>query len=150
MRYIKTYKIFEDSLIDVSPDRPNEYVKSTFGISLAEISDLLVDIEDEFPDIDYWIDDAEPSWLVKPNNSNIFVIYFESNKPGWERENLYDLEHFLMRGKLKHIKSYIEEYGLDIYAADYGESDTQYEIVICKKGTQVIKGKAYEDRYPTK
>jgi hypothetical protein len=142
MKYIKAYKIFESFLNKGF----GEVFKSNFGISRDEIKDLLVDVDDDFEDIDWWIEDAKSSWLVKPNN-DIFVIYFESNKLNWEKENLYDLEHFLHKGKLYHIKSYLKDYGLEVYAADFGEVDTQYEIVVHKKGTPIIKTEEYRKRY---
>lgn len=146
MRYIKPYKVFES---DKSYGNFPKLHKSRFGIAIEEIYDLLVDITDEFDDIDYWIGDSSSSWIVdnSPLRENVFVIYFESNKPSWEAENLYHLEHYLNKGKLNQIRSYLKDYGLEVYAADYGEVDTQYEIVVCKKGTNVIKGQAYKDRY---
>lgn len=147
MRYIKSYKIFESVFTKINGNLDNEF-KSLFGISLNEIHDLLDDVSDEFGErIDYYISDANSSWLVE-NNDDIFVIYFESPKPAWEAENLYDLENYLIKsGKLKQIKSYVNDYDLEVYTSDYGESDTQYEIVICKKGTHVTPGKAYFKRY---
>lgn len=144
MRYIKSYKIFENEQYH---DKIGRLFRENFGISKDEIYDLLDDVSDEFGEIDYWVSDAKESWLVE-SNEDIFVIYFESSKPAWEAENLYDLENYLISsGKLNQIKSYLKDYGLEVYASDYGESDTQYEIVICKKGTHVVQGDAYFKRY---
>lgn len=146
MRYIKLYEAFDDRF-----SKAWEPFKEKFGISREEIEDLLIDIGDEFNDIYYhvgWLspNDSNKSWLVEPNE-DIFVIYFESSKPVWEAENLYDLENYLYKGKLNQIKSYLKDYDLEVYATDFGESDTQYEIVVCKKGSIVVKGDAYFKRY---
>lgn len=145
MKYINSYRIFEAEIHSL------DGFQREFGISREEINDLLVEISDDFYDIKYWVGNPSDSWLVLGDPSlpysNIFVIYFESTKPNWEKENLYDLEHFLMKGKLKQLKSYFKEYGLEIYCADFGEIDTQYEIVVCKKGTNVIETQMYKDRY---
>lgn len=149
MRHIKSYKLFES--IDMNLGTKTRF-ETRFGISQEEINDLLIDVKDDFTDIDYWIGSAEDSWIVEVSpvmgdDDKIFVIYFESIPFNWEKENLYDLEHFLLKGKLNHIKSYLKDYGLEIYAADFGEVDTQYEIVVCKKGTPIIKTEEYRKRY---
>lgn len=104
-------------------------------------------MRDEFPDVDIWVDDAICSHLVKPDNDNIFVIFFEEDKPILYKENLYDLENFLYRNIISELRSQLKAYDLKIHACDFGENDTVYEIVICKKDTDVIDKVKYSSRY---
>ena len=78
---------------------------------------------------------------------NIFVIFFEEDKPILYKENLYDLENFLYRNIISELRSQLKAYDLKIHACDFGENDTVYEIVICKKDTDVIDKVKYSSRY---
>ena len=118
-----------------------------FGISKDFLMDILCVVRDEFPDMYIWIDDAESSHLVKPDNNNIFVIYFEEDVETLKKKNLYGLEKFLYSNIIDELRSQIKPYDLKIYTCDFGETDTVYEIVICKKGAKVIDKIEYSSRY---
>lgn len=144
MKYIKQYKIFEmECWIGSNYGGSSSLFEKKFGFQTDLIYDILVDVKDEFPDVDIWIDDAECSWIVEPDNENIFVIYFErtitSESPlrsqdYWKsvnREPLYDLEIFLNKNRIiETLNSHLKEYGLICYASDFGQSDIDYEIIV--------------------
>jgi hypothetical protein len=126
MRHLKTFKLFENiKLID-----PPDSIERIFKMPPDVVEHLLFEITDNFDNIIVYVDDAESSDIVKPDNENIFVIYVEDSE---KIEDVTEVADFFDGRLKKEMNSQLSPYGLEIYTAEIGEDDWRFEIVICKK-----------------
>lgn len=111
---------------------PHDMIKSKFGISTDMIKYIIMDVTDAFPDVYWHCGGSDESQLIKPSE-NAFIIYFESEGTSiFDKKTLYDFERYL-QSSIEEIGNRLSEYGLTIYTTDFGLTDSEYEIVICKK-----------------
>lgn len=106
---------------------------TNFGITYEEIQDILHYITDEFPDLNYWVDNSLQSSLIE-HDINSFVIIFSENG-----DNLHDLGVlYYLEPKIwkliEDVDSQLRAYDLYVAASDFGSSDIYYELVISKVG----------------
>ena len=78
MRVIKKFESFGyNSGYDVKKYSIKEFVSISkyFGITYDQLGDVLNYITDEFPQLEYYVEDCSESSLVK-NDSNCFVVWY--------------------------------------------------------------------------
>lgn len=110
----------------ITPDKFERH----FGISREMVGDLLFDITDDYPGINWWVVGSSESYLIEPNG-DAFAIFFESTGETLEKENLYGFEKEVHK-HMKELNSHLSGYGLRIHTMDFSETDTMYEIIVCK------------------
>lgn len=124
---IESYKDNEISLGVPSVD---------FGIKHYELEEILYEITDEFPELDYMVDNSLQSSIIE-KDPNSFVVTFFNKKAEFPMDlpvlhyvepKIFDL--------ISHVNDKLGMYGLEVYFSDFGENDAYYELVITKKGNK--------------
>lgn len=113
-----------------------------FSITNQELDYALFEITDVFPELDTNIDSSNFSDIIN-YNANTFIItlncydYSETNDA--YRDN-YKILHYLepkIFDCIKYFEDKMNYYGLEVLYSDFKGSDTEYEIVVGKKGTKI-------------
>ena len=107
-------------------------LQNDFGITYAELGEIMYYITDEFHNIDWSVEDSLQSSLIEQDD-NCFVIElydktinFPSDMPvlHYIEPKVFEL--------ISDIDSQLKQYGLKVYTSDFGPSDAYYELVITK------------------
>jgi len=106
-------------------------LKNEFGISYEELGEILTYITDEFPKLEYWVENSLQSSLIKPDKNCFVIILNEKDKEyplsiHWVEPKIFEL--------VKDVDSHLRAFGLYVCANDFSESDAYYEIVVSKIG----------------
>ncbi len=118
-----------------------------FNITRQELDYALLEIKDVFPELDVQLDNCLYSDLVVYNalvpNLNFFIItldcYDNSETDDNYRDNYKNL-HYLepkIFECIKYFQDKMNYYGLDVLYSDFKGNDTEYEIIVGKKGTKL-------------
>lgn len=106
----------------------------SFGIRYDDLSEILLYITDEFPELEWWADNSLQSSLVE-RDENCFIITFnhkDINFPSdlpvlhYVEPKIYEL--------IRDVDAQLRRYNLYVYASDFGENDAYYELVISRIG----------------
>lgn len=115
-----------------------------FEITYEDLSDLLVEITDEFPEIEWMIESSRHSKIIEMcKNSFILILCHKSINDEWGFGNssiayiepgIYEI--------IKNINSQLAAYDLYISNNDFEPfQESEYELVISKIGTKPVKKK---------
>ena len=124
MKYLKEYNFYIVSILESSI----KYKNVDFIIKYEELQDILCEIVDEFPNLDWYTFDSHHSSLIS-EDENSFII------------EIMDKEYSIFDSPIityiqAYIDSQLKEYDLYVSNADFGFSDATYELVISKIGTE--------------
>jgi hypothetical protein len=123
--------------IDWLKEELNSYIKenSTYKnyLSYNELEDIMFEITDEFPELEWYVVESKYSYLLKEGCSKSFMIELVNKKSYRDYELLYYLEPKIFT-LISEISNKLAIYNLYVSASDFGEGDTQYEIVISEIG----------------
>jgi len=103
-----------------------------FNITHGELDDILSEITDEFPELQYSVENSIQSSLIKEDNKS-FVVILSCEGDMWDLPVLHYLETKIF-GIISDVDSQLRFYDLYVSASDFGESDAYYELVISKVG----------------
>ena len=109
-------------------------LQNDFGITYSELGEIMYYITDEFPNLDWSVEDSLQSSLIEQDD-NCFVIElydktinFPSDMPvlHYIEPKVFEL--------ISDVSSQLKQYGLEVYTSDFGATDAYYELVISKIG----------------
>lgn len=126
---IKKYIQFINERVNVSG-----HLKEEFGISYGELSEILYHITDEFPSLEYYVEDSLQSSLVKKDD-NCFIVVF--NHKDIDLPSQLPVLHYVepkIFELIRDVDAHLKEFNLYVYSSDFGENDAYYELVISKIG----------------
>lgn len=113
-----------------------------FQITYGELSSILTEITDEFPELSWSAENSLQSSLIE-EDANSFVIIFCGPGSMWELPTLYYLEPKIWN-LIENVNSQLAAYDLYVSDSDFGESDVYYELVISKTGHEPVLRARYE------
>lgn len=117
----------------------------SFGISYVDLDEILLYITDEFPELEWCVDNSLQSSIVEKDD-NCFIVTFNHKDIDFPR-NLPVLHYIEPRiyELIKDVDSQLRRFGLYLYTYDFGENDSYYELVISKIGHKPtdIKGRRW-------
>lgn len=127
--------------IDWLKEELNSYIKenSTYKnyLSYDELNEIMFEITDEFPELEWYVEKSKYSHLLKEECSKSFIIELVKNK----EENFLTSNEYLLHylepkifGLISEISNKLGMYNLYVSASDFGETDESYEIVISEIG----------------
>jgi hypothetical protein len=128
--------------IDWLKEELNSYIKenSTYKnyLSYNELEDIMFEITDEFPELEWYVEESKYSYLLKEGCSKSFMIELLKNKDEYlttysDEYLLYYLEPKIFT-LISEISNKLGMYNLYVSASDFGETDESYEIVISEIG----------------
>lgn len=123
--------------IDWLKEELNSHIKenSTYKnyLSYDELEDIMFEITDEFPELEWYVEESKHSHLLKEGCSKSFMIELVNKKSYRDYELLYYLEPKIFT-LISEISKKLAIYNLYVSASDFGEGDTEYEIVISEIG----------------
>jgi hypothetical protein len=91
-----------------------------FYISYEQLSDILIEIKDEFPNIVYDIDSSLQSSLIYPDDKSFVITLAEEGESIFDLNALYYIEPKIWNLK-EDINSQLMAYDLYISASDFGD-----------------------------
>ena len=109
-------------------------LKDDFGITYDDLREILYYITDEFPQLEFQIEDSLQSSLIEKDD-NCFIISFNHTAIDFpiDLPVLYFIEPKIFN-LIEDVDAQLRPYGLYIYTSDFGQSDAYYELVVCKLG----------------
>jgi hypothetical protein len=133
---LKTFENFGNGLVFGTTD---------FEITYDELSDLLIDITDEFPEIEWFIESSRHSNITHFNkNSFIVVLTHKSINDEWGSETSIAYIEPGIYQIIKNINSQLKAYDLYISDNDFPEfMENEYELVISKIVTKTVEKKSF-------
>lgn len=133
-KHLASFKLYEgyNSDTEISFDSPPVF----FGIKYYEFDEIMYEITDEFPELDYSLDNSLNSAIIQRDRNSFVVTLWNKNIdfPS-QMPVLYYIEPKI-HDLIGHINDKLGMYGLEVYFQDFGETDAYYEIVITKKGNK--------------
>ena len=116
-----------------------------FIITYTQLDEIMYYISDEFPNIDYMLDNTLQSSIIEPDNHTFLItLYDKSIDFPNDLPQLYYLEPNI-HDCISSIDDQLRQYGLYVFGSDYGETDAYYELVITKIGNiPVYNNKRYD------
>jgi hypothetical protein len=109
-------------------------LQNDFGISYQDLREILYHITDEFPKLEYDIDDSLQSSLIEKDD-NCFIIVF--NQSGYDSMIDLPVLHYVepkIFELIGDVDEHLKEFNLYVYTSDFGQTDAYYELVISKIG----------------
>lgn len=105
-----------------------------FDITHQDLSEILYHITDEFPSLEYYVEDSSQSSLVEKDDNCFIVVFnhkdvdFPSDLPvlHYVEPKIFEL--------INDVNEHLKEFNLYVYSSDFGISDAYYELVISKIG----------------
>ena len=112
----------------------NKFNRDTYKkyITYDDLNDIMFEIIDEFLDLEWYVWNSKNSSLLKDKKDDKSFIIELVNKKSSD-DVLYYLEPKIWN-LISNISNKLESYNLYVSGSDFGESDTQYEIVISEIG----------------
>ena len=110
------------------------YLTRDFGITYQELEEILFHITDEFPELEFYVEDSLQSSLIEKDD-NCFIVCF--NHKGIDFPYELPILHYIepkIFELIEDVNLHLAAYGLHIYASDFGQSDAYYELVVSKIG----------------
>lgn len=109
-------------------------LSKNFGMTYDELDDILNYITDEFPDLEYFVDDSSRSTLIG-QDENSFIITFNRKGLSWPTDlpALHYVEPKIF-GLINDVNTQLKQFGLYISDSDFGETDAYYELVVTRIG----------------
>lgn len=118
-----------------------EFIKesyATFGINYDDISEIMHYITDEFPELDYWVDNSLQSSLVeKDENCFIITLFHKNTDFPTDLPVLHYIEPKVFE-LIGDVDAQLRKYNLYVHTSDFGENDAYYELVISRIGHKPI------------
>lgn len=107
-------------------------LQNDFGITHQDLSEILYHITDEFPSLEYYVEDSSQSSLVEKDDNCFIVVFnhkdidFPSDLPvlHYVEPKIFEL--------INDVNEHLKEFNLYVYSSDFGISDAYYELVISK------------------
>jgi hypothetical protein len=109
-------------------------LQNDFDISYQDLSEILYHITDEFPKLEYYVEDSLQSSLIEKDD-NCFIIVF--NESGYESMIDLSVLHYVepkIFELINDVNEHLKEFNLYVYSSDFGQTDAYYELVISKIG----------------
>jgi len=111
-----------------------EGITDSFGVSDEDIKDIMFYILDEFPEIDYQIDNSLQSSIIEQDDKSfIITLYDYSIDHPLDLPTLHHLEPKI-HSLISDVDAQLHQYGLRVFYSDFGHNDAYYELVITKIG----------------
>jgi len=131
---LKTFENFGNGLLFGTTD---------FEITYEDLSDLLIDITDEFPEIEWFIESSRHSNIIEMcKNSFIVILTHKSINDEWGSETSIAYIEPGIYQIIKNINSQLKAYDLYISNNDFPKfRENEYELVISKIGTKPVEKK---------
>jgi len=107
-------------------------LQNDFGITYAELGEIMYYITDEFPNLDWSVENSLQSSLIEEDD-NCFIIElydktidFPSDMPvlHYIEPKVFEL--------ISDVNEQLKSYGLKVYTSDFGSTDAYYELVVTK------------------
>jgi hypothetical protein len=131
IEWLKNQILIKESW-DINKFNRNTYKKY---ITYDDLNDIMFEILDDFPELEWYIWNSENSSLIKDKKDNkSFIIELANNI---DNKVLYYLEPKIWN-LISNISNKLDSYNLYVSGSDFGESDTQYEIVVSEIGHRPI------------
>ena len=147
-KHLSSFNLYNESYQDKEISLGSPSVG--FGITYGELDEVLYEITDEFPELDYQVDNSLQSSILDTNPSyetdkNSFVVTFYNKQSEFpvDLRVLHYVEPKIFN-LVGHVNDKLGMYGLEVYFNDFGENDAYYELLITKKGN---KPKLNRQRY---
>jgi len=131
IEWLKNQILVKESL-DVNKFNKNTYKKY---ITYDDLNDIMFEILDDFPELEWYIWNSENSSLLKDKKDDKSFIIELVNKI--DNKVLYYLEPKIWN-LISNISNKLGLYNLYVSGSDFGEYDTQYEIVVSEIGHKPI------------
>ena len=131
MKYLKEYNFYIVSILESSI----KYKNVDFIIKYEELQDILSDIVDEFPNLDWYTFDSHHSSLISEDENSFIIEIMDKEYSIFDSPIITYIEPKIFQ-IIENIDSQLKEYDLYVSNADFGFSDATYELVISKIGTE--------------
>jgi hypothetical protein len=133
---LKTFENFVNGLVFGTTD---------FEITYEDLADLLIDITDEFPEIEWFIESSRHSNTIEMcKNSFIVILTHKSINDEWGSETSIAYVEPGIYQIIKNINSQLKAYDLYISNNDFPKfRENEYELVISKIGTKPVEKKSF-------
>lgn len=125
-------------LFDGSPETSTIETHQKY-IDYSDIGDIMFEITDEFPELEWYVWNSNHSSKTKGDDKS-FVIELVKSKRDFE--TLYYLEPKIWK-LIQNVSSKLESHGLYVSSSDFGETDSQYELVISEIGHKPVEYPIY-------
>ena len=90
------------------------------------------------------VDNSYQSAITEKDGNSFVVTLYDINQYSiYDQDNLYYLEPKIF-DLIQNIDNKLSIYGLEVFASDFGHSDSTYQLIITKKGYVLTYSK---DRY---
>ncbi len=109
-------------------------LQNDFGISYQDLTEILYHITDEFPKLEYDVEESLQSSLIEKDD-NCFIIVF--NESGYDSMIDLPVLHYIepkIFELIGDVNEHLKEFNLYVYTSDFGQTDAYYELVISKIG----------------
>jgi hypothetical protein len=107
-------------------------LQKEFNITYNELEEYFFYITDEFPELEFCIEDSLNSSIIIPNpNSFIATFNHKDFEIVYNEIVLYYLEPRIYR-LIEDVDSQLRKHRLKVFSSDFGSTDCLYELVITK------------------
>lgn len=109
-------------------------LQNDFGITYSELGEIMYYITDEFPNLDWSVEESLQSSLIEQDD-NCFIIELYDKTINFPNDMpvLHYIEPKVFE-LISDVSSQLKQYGLEVYTSDFGATDAYYELVISKIG----------------
>jgi hypothetical protein len=117
-----------------------------FEITYEDLSDILVEITDEFPEIEWMIESSRHSKTIEMCKNSFIVILCSkkiNDEWGFGNTSIAYIEPKIYK-TIENINSQLKAYDLYISNNDFPKYvEDEYELIISKIGTKPVERKSY-------
>jgi len=132
----------------------NEFLKESVygdkGMTYNDISDIMLYITDEFPELGFSVENPLQSGIIDSDDKSFIIELYDSSIdfPN-DMPTLYHIEPKI-HDLIADVDSQLNKYGLEIFYSDFGTTDAYYELVITEIGhkPKFISSRYDEDGNP--
>jgi hypothetical protein len=109
-------------------------LQNDFGITYQDLREILYHITDEFPKLEYDVEDSLQSSLIEKDD-NCFIVTFNQKDINFpiDLPVLHYVEPKIFE-LINDVNAHLKEFNLYVYTSDFGQTDAYYELVISKIG----------------
>jgi hypothetical protein len=116
----------------------NEFLKESVygdkGMTYNDISDIMLYITDEFPELGFSVENPLQSGIIKNDDKSFIIQLFDKtiDFPN-DMPTLYHIEPKI-HDLIYDVHSQLSGFGLKVFYSDFGSTDAYYELVITEIG----------------
>jgi hypothetical protein len=107
-------------------------LQNDFGITYTELGEIMYYITDEFPNLDWSVENSLQSALIEEDD-NCFIIELYDKTIDFPNE--MPVLHYIepkVFDLISDVNEQLKPYELKVYTSDFGSTDAYYELVITK------------------